>query len=877
MTNLRKTIEILFKKKNPEKIIKDYYSQDAYNNVGNLKMTEDEFLGYFNYSKTEGGIYNGNEIKNTYNLYMKEKGQKTIFSTLLNFSKEILIEEQDEPICRYEKLLKWRELSFQLGEDLLTTSYLADKDLNNNQKRDFFAWAPVIGNNNSRLKQILKKGIAENHFHLKGSGTHFNISWISLMNNLQNRDKEFEKLFKSKKLRPRLEIDFIETSYDLRLLLKKAAVIRFFLNRIITEELEINELFELKEHVKKALISKSLLEFKMNEFCIKISAEKQLKGKRIGNEILDYCILDSLPEENFVNKSAIVLLCGERRFLYDIFKKIYSEDQKIMEYEPLFYAYILVKQQFRDEIIQVNREIGFENFGNYQSRKSYFIQENSLYEKAIVNSAVNATILNQSIKSLEARIAPKNKESKLRKEIEKLDLIVEDDIFSFNGRDLEKRISLCECGEQKHFYTIHFIKESDINYNEKNLREEKLIIQCRNKKVRESVLKQVLAIEKLIKSNSKYKNRIFGIDAANIEVGCRPEVFALGYRYLKCTENVRNQLYSKKKLNTLGRSFHVGEEFLDIIDGLRAIDECIKFLNFDQGDRLGHALALGIEPQSYYKSKDFTLIMPKQDLLDNIAWILGKVNEKGIDISSAIIYKLENYYREYYHDIYESEGKEWECHRTYYESWKLRGDDPDVYLNEKKNKEEIEDFKKIFKIDGIKLNEGKEITIARKNKKARELYRQYHFNKDVKINGAKIVEFKIDYGYIDIVKKLQYSMQKEIAEKNICIETNPSSNYLIGTINRYDEHPLTKFYNLGLTTDGNKLKECPQISVSINTDDQGVFGTYLENEYGLMALSLEKSLDIEGEKIYSPSMIYDWLNRIREMGLEQSFYTVKDE
>ncbi|MGL4511217.1 hypothetical protein, partial [Cetobacterium sp.] len=69
-----------------------------------------------------------------------------------------------------------------------------------------------------------------------------------------------------------------------------------------------------------------------------------------------------------------------------------------------------------------------------------------------------------------------------------------------------------------------------------------------------------------------------------------------------------------------------------------------------------------------------------------------------------------------------------------------------------------------------------------------------------------------------------------------------------------------------------KIRECPQISVSINTDDQGVFGTRIENEYALIALSLEKKVDELGNKVYNPSMIYDWINNIRKMGIEQSFF-----
>lgn len=94
---------------------------------------------------------------------------------------------------------------------------------------------------------------------------------------------------------------------------------------------------------------------------------------------------------------------------------------------------------------------------------------------------------------------------------------------------------------------------------------------------------------------------------------------------------------------------------------------------------------------------------------------------------------------------------------------------------------------------------------------------------------------------------------------------------MIGTFNRYSKHPITKFYNLGLELNSELIKNCPQLSVSINTDDQGVFSTSLENEYALMAIALEKEKDENGDLKYNSSMIYEWLERVRLMGIGQSF------
>ncbi len=134
-----------------------------------------------------------------------------------------------------------------------------------------------------------------------------------------------------------------------------------------------------------------------------------------------------------------------------------------------------------------------------------------------------------------------------------------------------------------------------------------------------------------------------------------------------------------------------------------------------------------------------------------------------------------------------------------------------------------------------------------------------------------MVEVKVKQCVIEAVKKIRNIMQKEVARIGIGIETNPSSNYLIGTFRRYDKHPVSEWYNAGLSYDIKQLNKCPQIQVSINTDDQGVFSTYIENEYAYLALALEKSRDSEGNPIYNRNSILQWLENIRRMGIDQSF------
>ena len=118
---------------------------------------------------------------------------------------------------------------------------------------------------------------------------------------------------------------------------------------------------------------------------------------------------------------------------------------------------------------------------------------------------------------------------------------------------------------------------------------------------------------------------------------------------------------------------------------------------------------------------------------------------------------------------------------------------------------------------------------------------------------------------------MQKAFRRDFGTRGIGIETNPSSNLAISPIQGYDEHPIVQMYNRDITWDKDKLQDCPQLNVSINTDDKGVFHTSLENEYALMACAMEKMRDEKEHPVYNRQMFYQGIDNIREMGNQQSF------
>ena len=812
-------------------------------------------------------------------MYIHETS-KSVFNTLYDFSEHILTTNRYVPICKYDCILKWNDTSHDLGQDLFTTSFLAFKDAITACETNFFAWNPIIDTTNERLYKILKEGLAENHYHLYGSSQCFSINWVSIMNQPSKIIKSVDKI--DSYLNPRVSYsqEFNISPWLCKLIW--AAYIRCYLFRKInqhslyavssetkedTEEINHEDHSGLTEEDIRDILkinSSTVIKNHIRKLEKNINTLQYIYGMKLpnGGFCLDYAILKNLQAENFNHNRILV---GERKFLYDCF---YSYAKGMLsEFEcNLLYLYILLKLEFRNELIQSNKEYGFQNFSDYQRRKLLFVNSKEYFDETI-RLALNMPLESQKLTSLEARVMPGKTVKSLKKSI-----LSVDNAFAIpqgnNAYVHDNRIQeiLFHRPERNYFFVIHYPKTK---YKIEKSNNQPI---CRNGLQRQNNKIYTNALVSSLKYDTYLREAIKGIDACSNEIGCRPETFATDFRYLRevIPANQKSIYGKKEKPVQLKLTYHVGEDFLNITDGLRAIDEAILFLNMRRCDRIGHALALGVDAQEYYRLKDYRVIMPKQDILDDDIWLLYKAKEFNIQIEKSLeqvlIYRIQDNIRY----IYGKSMRKYDIPVDpfiYYNSWLLRGDNPDLYIGYTFDAEKL----KPFGYDAFMINNLLPSKTIRQDRDIVHLYGLYHYDEDVKVKGIETDVLKITPDYIRLVSQIQKKMQFIIAERGIAIECNPSSNCLIGTFRRYDKHPIVEFNNTFLEHRQDKLLECAQISVSINTDDQGVFDTSLTNEYALLALALEKKRDENGNRLYSASNVYQYLDYIRKMGIEQTF------
>ena len=651
MDNLRSVLNIVLSKIPTSLIVNSEIQYDNINRDTFVKIagyylkyySNDELDNLFDYIKNEyedqANYVRGFEIGK-----YEDKEGFSVFDAILIFATRVLQEIDGEPICRYENVLRWRFTSHLLEEDIFTTAYLAFQDCREGKRNRDFSWKPVIGNNNEHLNWILRQGLADNHFHLKGSAPQFPLSWINMMNHV--RSKKYEKILEgygNKRLSVSYEIGTEEEHlYSLYL---KAALIRCFLFAQITEQ----EFFIANNLVRnnydpdpetRKWSTENLVMFLLKDkteiifYRNKIQENIDFFRTNKGEKQLDYALTGEYRKgigKNEVNNS----LSGERWLMYEMFLRIYAKSVKDQKYFNLFYLYLVIKRAVRAELVQTNENIGFDNFEKYQNRKEDFIEDTPL-EKEYIKMALKGTIVNQNILHLETRLTPRKTALQNKKYIEKYDKVMK------NDKELMER----------YFYVFHFVKEKD---NEKLLNSDSY---CRHYQKRRSLQKQAKAIALFRTKFPETAKRLRGIDGCSREIGCRPEVLAQTYRYLKnhIVYAKRNKVYydNNKEVTVpqLQMTYHVGEDFQSLVDGLRAIEEAIMFFNLNCGSRLGHALALGEDPDEYYEGKKNCILITQQDYLDNLVWVYYRIKRFSLIGYEDLLLNIEQEYNKYFRLIY---------------------------------------------------------------------------------------------------------------------------------------------------------------------------------------------------------------------------------
>lgn len=798
--------------------------------------------------------------------------------SVLHFAEQVLTDAEPEPMCRTEHTLPWREAYWLMGQDLFVCGFLAKRDLKMRRKRPHFAWPAVLRTNNRDLNQLLEKGIAENHQHMKGSSQTFALSWCSLMN-YPERYEALEKYF-SQLRQPFVQVTDSPSLNSTKDRVRCACLCRMHLFYWL-KTMNTVDSTPTREDAPSTRFSSNpwwWLDPTVSEggFAQELAHFRFTYGAKVPQKNRSMCCLDYALEPDVFNMAPDAgyrLLAGERSLLYQCFQA-FLLNKMDTSIQMVFYLYLVLKELFRSELIQVNQQVGFRNFYIYQDRKD-LLCDMPCYNEELIRMAIHAPLQEGNVKSLETRLSPLNTAPALINKLHEYDEMRQHAakaVYSFQEppENWWKSNRNPASDATDYFYVYHFIKELDNRLTKPSSMDNC----CRHSSLRRTVRAQSIAIANALCSQTNFRRRVRGIDSSSFEIGCPPEVFATAFRFLRgfCPADLSAK-YKDMDSSTyrLSTTYHAGEDFLDIVSGLRAIDDAVTLLELQRFDRIGHALALGVDPEAHYKMKGKKIFLTSQELLDNLVWILYQSNTWNISIDGLLRQQLTEKAQTLLLRIYGKaiEENQWNIDlHDYYCTMQLRGDDPQRYKKMRYNPEVA--FGDYYGTYGISKHNS-DLDTYRQSKKLAGMYYYYHFGNREKVIGNKVEVYPITQSFINLVRKLQDAQQFYLQEKGIVIECNPSSNVLIGTFHSYRNHPIFRFNNTGLVHDGKQHHACPQLKVCLNTDDLGVFDTSQEFEYALLYNALLEEVDEDGHPVYKESDILDYLERIRQYGFSVVF------
>ncbi len=423
----------------------------------------------------------------------------------------------------------------------------------------------------------------------------------------------------------------------------------------------------------------------------------------------------------------------------------------------------------------------------------------------------------------------------------------------------------------------------------------------RQSRLRAAVRREAFRLFRLLRRPHEVVPFVVGIDAAAQELVAPPEIFAPAFRFLldfpidvRSTSPIARRLGCEAEVlkllekRWLGLTYHVGEDFRHLLSGLRAIFEAIEFLHLRPGDRLGHALALALDPEAWAAQAGYQAVVPKQEWLDTLVWVhhfLGArhraVGELGIEdqiqhlaeqifltagVQSDVVAPEARLPRDP-SKRHLSVGDLYAVPLTFHDAWKLRQLDPSLIsceaLKERRDPlpERLPIRPEARRWLHVQRNVLQQIQGSVGSKATFELLRLYWFDRNCRQQGRAIetvdMQPQIDT-WIEVCHDAQEKLKQLVQHRQLVVEVNPTSNVRIGPLASLEEHPI---FNLTLDPEGRLSRE---VVVTVNTDDPGVFNTSLPHEYYLLGEILLRRGVPEGR-------VMEWLEWIRNNGHEYTF------
>ena len=382
-----------------------------------------------------------------------------------------------------------------------------------------------------------------------------------------------------------------------------------------------------------------------------------------------------------------------------------------------------------------------------------------------------------------------------------------------------------------------------------------------------------------------------GLDVAGDENEVRSEVFAPVLRWLR--RGLLPRSPGENGSAGFHLSVHAGEDYAHPLSGMRHVDETVRFCEMRNGDRIGHGLALGIDPLKWV-ARHGDMILPVDEHVDNLvwAWHHASVMSARLPLAAQIIPRLERRIAQFWPDVSWNDEHLDATPQSLHTAWELRRNcyyqimnDP-ARIDDSKLRAAVPDYDRLTSKKPANSPEQlffryqqKDLAQEDLTQKDRPKARRHvliaqptgepavRYDLPAVDGGALLHDFEASED-LEFMCALQDYLLNKYDAIGLIIEANPSSNVYIARLENHSEHPIFRWYppNESCLAPGAQwnhfgLRRGP-IKVLVNTDDPGIMPTTLRTEFALLG---EAAIDLG----YSRTCAEAWLERLREFGLDE--------
>ena len=348
---------------------------------------------------------------------------------------------------------------------------------------------------------------------------------------------------------------------------------------------------------------------------------------------------------------------------------------------------------------------------------------------------------------------------------------------------------------------------------------------------------RALAVERALHHSPELLLVLRALDVANLELSIPTwPIVPLFHRLRAVSAEISGKLARLRpnwQVPPLRYTIHAGEDFRRLVEGLRRIHEAIEFGLISYGDRIGHGIALGLAPATWASSSRIVM-QPAEERLDDLLWELARYQRGDLPA-----------------DVGRVEFVRAEARRLSIDIYGLKVITVDEQIQARR-----------LRHDPALLDQlGYPFVVPRPPANPLAAHVWLHLtNADVFERGQRPIEIMAHDHELRMLEGAQRWLRAQLGRLEITVESNPSSNLLIGALPTVEEHPVFRLQHLR----GTRLGSEPPVQVSVNVDNPLTFSSRLADEFAHLYFALLR-------KNVAAADALAWLDEAREHGWRSRF------